>query len=158
MPALRAWFKEIARVAVYLNIPCAYTVAGAMYWGRALRLNDRFLQVNTAQVVPGLGVRIRCDLTIEIDELRRPVSLFGIMNQKKDPPGGSTYKAQLGVRFNKIDEGGSPGLLLEYLSRHQDDPAVVEPGGSPPPGPPAGVEPGGSPAPGPPAGDDGPQK
>ncbi len=126
VPLLREFFASIPQIAVYLNIPCAYTVAGAMYWGRALRLNDRFIQVNTAQVLPGLGVRLRCDLTVELDGHKRPVSLFGILSQKKDPPGGSTYKATLSVRIQRIDEGDSPGLLIEYLTRHQTDDEAEE--------------------------------
>lgn len=115
---LRDYFQSGPhRVGMYLNVPCAYTVAGAQYWGRALRLNDRFVQINTATVVPGLGVRIRVDLTAEIDGVRRPASVFGIMSQKKDPPGGSTYKATLQVRVGDIDEGDSPGLLIALLER-----------------------------------------
>lgn len=115
---LQAFFVDSGqRVGTYLNVPCSYTVAGAQYWGRALRLNDRFVQVNTASVVPGLGVRMRCDLTLEVDSVRRPVSLYGILSQKKDPPSGAAYKASLLLRYNRIDEGDSPGLLIEFLAR-----------------------------------------
>ncbi len=113
---LRAYLQSVdCNVGVYVNVPCAYLVAGAPYWGRALRLNDRFLQVNTGNVVPGLGVRLRCDLTVELDGVKRGVSIFGIMTQRKDPPPGTMYKASLMVRLARIDEGDSPGLLIELL-------------------------------------------
>lgn len=110
-----------ASIGMVINVPCAYLVAGSPYWGRALRINDRFLQVNTSNVVPGLGVRLRCDLTVEIDDIKRPLSIFGSMTQKKDPPQGGLYKATLMIRLNRIDEGQSPGLLLELLERSRRD-------------------------------------
>ena len=108
-----------SRVGVYLNVPCAYFVAGAQYWGRALRMNDRWLQVNTNSVVPGLGVRLRCDLTLEIDGVPRAVSVKGVNARKLDPPAGSTWKGTLGVRITDVDEGESPGLLLHYIQVHE---------------------------------------
>jgi len=117
--ALRQFFDERAesKVGAYLNVPCAYIVAGTRYWGRALRFNDRWLNINTNSVVPGLGVRLRCDLTLEIDGIKRVCSIKGIMNRKLTPPAGSAYTGALGVRINDIDEGESPGLLLYFLDQ-----------------------------------------
>lgn len=117
---LRGYFASIgkARVGIYLNTPCAYNAAGAQYWGRALRLNDRWLQINTNSVLPGLSTRLRCDLTVELDGTRRPVSIHGIMARKLDPPPGSTWKGGLAVRIQSIDEGESPGLLIRFLEVH----------------------------------------
>lgn len=109
------------RVGAYLNVQCAYAVSGAQYWGRALKLNDRWLQVNTASVVPGMGVRTRVDLTLELDGVRRAVSVYGVIAKKQMAPPGSSYKASLGVRYNRIDEGDSPGVLTVWLGRHLAD-------------------------------------
>ena len=106
------------RIGAYLNVQCAYAVSGAQYWGRALKLNDRWLQVNTASVIPGMGVRTRVDLTLELDGVRRPVSLHGVISKKQMAPPGSSYKASLGIRYNSIDEGESPGLLAVWLRQH----------------------------------------
>ncbi|MFT5432733.1 MAG: hypothetical protein ACI9OJ_003435 [Myxococcota bacterium] len=114
---LRTYFDVSAesKVGMYLNIPTSYSVAGAQYWGRALRINDRWLQINTSSVLPGLGVRMRADLTTTVDGDRRPVSIFGVMSRRAEALLGGTFKATLSLRINRIDEGDSPGLLLHFL-------------------------------------------
>ncbi len=116
LDSLRAYFESTdrGRIGVYLNIPCAYSMAGAQYWGRALRLNARWLQVNSNSVIPGLGTRIRCDLTLDLEGVRRAVSINGIMTRRLNPQGG-TYKGGLAVRIQGLDEGDSPGLLIRFL-------------------------------------------
>ena len=126
VPELADWFRkrDESRMAAYLNVPCAYVVAGGRYWGRALRLNERWLNVNTSSVLPGFGVRLRCDLTLEIEGIKRPVSIFGTMGRKLDPPAGSTYTSAMAIRIRTIDEGNNPGLLiyyLEYLEQHKSE-------------------------------------
>jgi hypothetical protein len=117
VPGLADWFskRDESRMAAYLNVPCAYVVAGGRYWGRALRLNERWLNVNTSSVLPGFGVRLRCDLTLELEGIKRPVSIFGTMGRKLDPPAGSTYTGAMAIRIRTIDEGNNPGLLIYYL-------------------------------------------
>ena len=112
--------KYESKVGVYLNVPCAYIVAGASYWGRALRLNERWLQINTNAVVPGLGVRIRSDVTLEIDGVKRAVSVHGVMSRKKELPSGGAYKATVALMIRDIDEGDSPGLFRLWLEKHLD--------------------------------------
>jgi hypothetical protein len=114
---LRTYFENSAesKVGMYLNIPTSYSVAGAQYWGRALRVNERWLQINTSSVLPGLGVRMRADLTTTVNGDRRPVSIFGVMSRRAEAPPGGTFKATLSLRINRIDEGDSPGLLLYFL-------------------------------------------
>lgn len=110
-----------SKVGVYLNVPCAYIVAGASYWGRALRINDRWLQINTNAVVPGLGVRMRADLTLELDGVKRAACIHGVMSRKKDLPSGGAYKATIALMIRKIDEGDSAGLLRYWLERHVEE-------------------------------------
>ena len=120
LAALEAFFQSgdpLLRAGVYLNIPAAYWIAGAKYWGRANRLSDRWLSINTSVVVPGLGVRIRCDLTVDVDEHRRALSVYGVMSRRQDAPQGSTYRTKMMVRVTAIDEGESPGLLAAYLEK-----------------------------------------
>jgi hypothetical protein len=114
---LGEWFagQSDSKVAAYLNVPCAYVVAGGRYWGRALRINERWLNVNTSTAVPGLGVRLRCDLSLELDGLKRAVSISGTVGRKLDPPAGSSYTGAMVVRIRIIDEGDSPGLLIYFL-------------------------------------------
>ena len=109
-----------SKVGVYLNVPCAYIVAGAAYWGRALRLNDRWLQINTNAVIPGLGVRMRADVTLELAGVKRAVSVYGVMSRKKDLPPGGAYKATVALMIREIDEGDSPGLFRVWLEQHLD--------------------------------------
>ncbi len=105
------------KLGMYVSVPCAYWVGGAQYWGRAVRVSDRWVQVNTNVVVPGLGVRMRCDLTSEIDGVRRPVGIHGVLGKRQDLSSGGPYKAQLWVNVQSIDEAESPGLLLAWLER-----------------------------------------
>jgi hypothetical protein len=126
---LGQWFraKEGTSLAVYLNLPCAYVVAGRQYWGRALRLNERWLNVNTSSTLPGLGVRLRCDLTLDLDGVERVVSIRGSMGRKLDPPAGSTYTGAMAIRISAIDEGSSPGLLIHFLERQERERQDAEP-------------------------------
>ncbi|MFT7621340.1 MAG: hypothetical protein ACI9WU_000501 [Myxococcota bacterium] len=126
---LREWLQASGDgIGRYINAPCCYLVGGSPYWGRATRINDRFLHFSTANVVPGLGVRIRCDLTLDIGGVKRPVAIHGIVTQKKDAQRAAMYKASLAVRINGIDEGISPGLLLEYLQLSSRSNEPDEPG------------------------------
>ncbi len=113
------------KIGMFLNVPCAYWVTGAQYWGRALRISERWLQVNTNAVVPGLGVKMRCDLTLVFpgesenpsDAIRHAVAIYGVLGRKIDDPPGGTFKAQLWVTVQRIDEGESPGLLALWLEK-----------------------------------------
>lgn len=106
-----------AKIGLYINAQCAYWVAGAQYWGKATRVSDRWLQVTTNNVVPGLGVKIRCDLTIDLDGEKRPVAVHGIVGRKQDGPTNGPYKALLWVAMHSLDEGASPGLFAVWLER-----------------------------------------
>ena len=105
------------KIGMYLNVPCAYWVAGAQYWGRAIRISDRWLQLKTSTVVPGLGVRMRCDVTLDLDGIRRPIAVHGVLGRRQDGPAHGTYKAELWVSMQSIEEGNSPGLLAVWLER-----------------------------------------
>lgn len=105
------------KLGLYVNAPCAYWLSGAQYWGRAVRVSDRWVQVNTNAVVPGLGVRIRCDITTELDGARRPVGIYGVLGKRQELGTGGPYKAQLWVSVQSIDEAESPGLLAVWLER-----------------------------------------
>lgn len=113
------------KIGMFLNVPCAYWVTGAQYWGRALRISERWLQVNTNAVVPGLGVKMRCDLTLVFpgesenpsDAVRHAIAVYGVLGRKVDDPPGGSFKAQLWITVQRIDEGESPGLLALWLEK-----------------------------------------
>ena len=61
---------------------------------------------------------MRADVTLELDEVKRAVSIHGVMSRKKDLPPGGAYKATVALMIRDIDEGDSPGLLRLWLDRH----------------------------------------
>ena len=116
---LREWLQggeSRSAVGAYLNLRCAYFASGGRYWGRALKLNERLMLINTNAVVPGLGVRLKVEIMVELDDVTRVVTIGGIMSRRQDPPAGSAYSASMAIKVQSIDEGSSPGLLIHYLS------------------------------------------
>ena len=61
---------------------------------------------------------MRADVTLEIDGVKRAVSVHGVMSRKKELAPGGAYKATVALMIRDIDEGESPGLLRYWLEKH----------------------------------------
>jgi hypothetical protein len=122
---LRAFFdpasgRQISGTTI--NAPCKYRVSGGEYVGRISQISDRWLNINTKSIVPGLGVHVTCNFELTHRDKICVFEVTGVMSRKKDAPGGGAYTTTLGLRISSIDEGDSPGLLLPALEELESRP------------------------------------
>ncbi|NUN15844.1 MAG: hypothetical protein HUU55_19640 [Myxococcales bacterium] len=105
-------------ISVYLKTTVTYLTNSVPFHGRAVRINEVELIVNTNLALPGLGQQTMVQIPVTVDGIRSYVVVRGSVQRRSDQREDAVWKGRFDLRIFDVEEIEFPGIFFKFLEQN----------------------------------------